>query len=204
MGPPTDLKILVRVKFANVVYRKRQTKRLRLFRSESISFGRQCWFQPMDMILIHTYPTRLRPIPNRRSTGCGEVNQSAGILTHTDWHSMLLVGGLEHACIFPIHLGIIIPTDFDMVQRGWVYHQPDQTIGVWCCRCQSSILTDGFDFLVSSMACPPWCCTMLHESSRYAPCKCTVTNYLYIYIYTYIYIHIYIYIHVYTSTHNRI
>jgi hypothetical protein len=34
-----------------------------------------------------------------------------------------LVGGLEHEFYFSIQLGIIIPTDFHIFQRGW-NHQP--------------------------------------------------------------------------------
>ena len=38
-------------------------------------------------------------------------------------HVELLVGGLEHEFYFSIQLGIIIPTDFHIFQRGW-NHQP--------------------------------------------------------------------------------
>ena len=55
----------------------------------------------------------------------------------TDWikkhrgEQIWLVGGLEHE-LYDFHiLGIIIPTDFHMFQRGW-NHQPDEQVMELC------------------------------------------------------------------------
>ena len=58
----------------------------------------------------------------------------------------LLVGGLEHV-FFSIQLGIILPFDFHIFQRGW-NHQPDYVyvyIYIYITRTSSNGYLDDFD-----------------------------------------------------------
>jgi hypothetical protein len=45
------------------------------------------------------------------------------IISQWEMNHGYLVGGLEHDFYFSIQLGIIIPTDFHIFQRGWNHHQ---------------------------------------------------------------------------------
>ena len=53
------------------------------------------------------------------------------------YYILYLVGGLEHEFYFSVQLGIMIPTDEHIFQRGW-NHQPD--IYIYICVCLSHVM----------------------------------------------------------------
>ena len=66
------------------------------------------------------------------------------------WWNIRLVGGLEHFLFFHL-LGIIIPTDFHIFQRGRLNHQPDILLKSWDFPCHiqkfaSSVAVAGITF----------------------------------------------------------
>ena len=81
------------------------------------------------------------------------LDENAVIYIHSQWCVPLLVGGLEHFLCSHI-LGIIIPIDFPIFQRG-SNHQPVYLLVHWCCRISRSAYGTWLSFSTSTMTSSP-------------------------------------------------
>ena len=75
--------------------------------------------------MINQYPSHVQLLPSIRVTDVQKHVICDDIWWPKCWEYMgiyVLVGGLEHFFIFHNILGIIIPTDFHIFQRGWNHH----------------------------------------------------------------------------------